>query len=71
MRDGSKEEIVKTISKALRDANPCAELIARISEEQFAVVDAADNEKELEDRISQASGGFFRDIYRKLQAGNC
>ena len=56
------EEIVKTISKALREANPGAEQIARISEDQFAVVDAAGDERELEDRISRTAEAFFRDI---------
>ena len=56
------EEIVKTISKALRDVNPGAEQIARISEDQFAVVDAADNEEELEAWINRGSSAFFREI---------
>ena len=56
------EEIIRTISQALRGANPEAEQIARISEDQFTVVDAADSEEELAARIDKAEENFFRII---------
>ena len=56
------EEMIRTISQALRSANPAAEQIARISEDQFAVADASDSEEELDERIRQATESFFREI---------
>lgn len=44
------EEIVRTISETLLKADPDAEQIARISEDQFVVVDSADSVEELIDR---------------------
>ncbi len=56
------EEIVRTISRTLREADPDAEQIARISEDQFVVVDSADDEEKLEAHIRQVSEAFFRGI---------
>ncbi|MCR4646736.1 MAG: GGDEF domain-containing protein [Oscillospiraceae bacterium] len=49
------EEIVCTVSTALRSAYPDAEQIARISEDQFAVLSTADSEEALDAQIQQAS----------------
>ncbi|MBR3333760.1 MAG: EAL domain-containing protein [Clostridia bacterium] len=56
------EEIVKTISHALCGSNPQAIQIARISEDQFAVMDAADSEEELAGRARHATETFFKEI---------
>ena len=56
------EEIVKTIAGALRSADPNAEQIARISEDQFVVIDSADDEEKLEALVRKTSETFFRAI---------
>ena len=56
------EEIVKAVSHALRGAHPKAVQIARISEDQFAVMDAADSGEELAERNRQATENFFREL---------
>lgn len=56
------EEIVKTVSQTLRNADPEAQQIARISEDQFVVVDSSETGKELEEWIRLVSGEFFREI---------
>ena len=65
MKSGAMRIVPEKIScdaYRLFSGDPDAEQIARISEDQFALVDAAGNEKELEDRASRTSGAFFRDI---------
>ena len=56
------EEIVRTISGVLRKADPDAEQIARISEDQFVVVDSAESDEQLEAHIAQVAEAFFRGI---------
>ncbi|MBR0513996.1 MAG: EAL domain-containing protein [Clostridia bacterium] len=53
------ESIVHTVTDALRFANPEAIMIARLGEDQFAVVDCADTQKAISAAIDRATHEFF------------
>jgi len=56
------EEIIRTVSRELVGTHPEAEQIARISEDQFAVINVADSEEELDARMIRTTKGFFRKL---------
>ena len=56
------EEITRLTADALREANPEALALARISEDQFAVVNAADDEEKLSAQIVRCVSNFFHQI---------
>ena len=56
------EEIVRLTSVSLREANPGALAVARISEDQFAVAYSADGPEALGSLIDQSTGKFYRRI---------
>ena len=56
------EEVVRTVTRALLAANPEALHIARISEDQFAVIDAPVDDSALAALIIRNSNAFFRQI---------
>ena len=60
------EEIIRLTRQCLMDANPDALKIARISEDQFAVVDTAADEKQLSRTIQSSVSAF----YRRIEAHN-
>ena len=56
------EEIVRTVSEALRSANPNAQQTARISEDEFTVLYAADSEEVLSMQLQKSTEEFFGNI---------
>ena len=56
------EDVVRTVTRFLLTANPEAQHIARISEDQFAVVDAPVDEAALSALIVRNSAAFYRQI---------
>ncbi len=56
------EDVIRTVSGALITANPEALHIARISEDQFAVIDAPQDEPALSALIMRSGSAFFRQI---------
>ena len=56
------EDVVRTVTRALLSANPEALHIARISEDQFAVVDAPVDESALAALVVRNGNAFFRQI---------
>ena len=56
------ENVVRAVTDALRAANPHALIIARLNENQFAVMNNADTPEILSDRIDSAEQQFFRQI---------
>lgn len=56
------EEIVRLVSNRLMSANPNALIIARISEDQFAVVDTGDSLESISRAITRSTEAFFRQI---------
>ena len=56
------EGIVGVVTDALRRANPDALIIARLDEEQFAVVDAADDAEGISPVINRATQDFFSQL---------
>ena len=56
------EEMIRAVSQTLRKANPEAEQIARISENQFAAVNVSDSEEDLNERMARASDEFYREL---------
>ncbi len=56
------EEIIRTVARALLSANPEAQHIARISEDQFAVVDAPVDESALSALILRSTNAFYRQV---------
>ena len=56
------EEIVRLTADALRGANSEALAVARISEEQFVVVNSADEDGKLSDQINRSVSDFFSRI---------
>ena len=56
------EEVIRTVARALIAANPEAQHIARISEDQFAVIDAPTDESALSALILRNSAAFYRQI---------
>ncbi len=53
------DAIISLIAHALVEANPGALFLARISDDQFAVVDHADTQEELSNTINQAVAVFY------------
>ena len=64
------EEVVREVSRALTAANPDALHIARINEDQFAVIDAPASDSELSALIVRSTDAFFRQIEKGNAAGN-
>ena len=56
------EEIIRTVARSLLSANPEAQHIARISEDQFAVIDTAADESALSALIIRNTNAFYRQI---------
>ena len=56
------EEIVRFVSNRLLSSNPGARIIARISEDQFAVIDCEGDRNALDRKISRSMEDFFRQI---------
>ena len=56
------EEMIRTISQSLRAANPDAEQLARISEDQFVAVLVSNSEEELSQRIRLSTEEFYRSV---------
>ena len=56
------ENIITAVTKALRRANPKALMIARLNEDQFAVMDSAESEEGLKDIIDPAVAEFYRQM---------
>ena len=56
------EEVIRLATEALRAANPDAPALARISEDQFVVVDSAEDEEGLSARINGTVSDFFRRV---------
>lgn len=56
------EDIVRLVASRLTSSNPNALLIARISNDQFAVIDAAETESELGRIIVRSGDDFFRQV---------
>ena len=56
------EDVVRTVTRFLLAANPEAQHIARISEDQFAVVDAPADETALSALIVRNSAAFYRQV---------
>ena len=56
------EEVIRSVAQALVEANPEAAQIARISEDQFIVVDTPEDEKSLSALIVGTTRAFFGQI---------
>ena len=56
------ESIMKVVTDALRACNPDALIIARLDEEQLAVVNAADSGSALDEKVDDAARRFFLDM---------
>ncbi len=56
------EDVVRTVTRFLLAANPEAQHVARISEDQFAVVDAPADETALSALIVRNSAAFYRQV---------
>ena len=56
------EELVRLVSNRLLSSNPSALVIARISEDQFVVVDSGDDPESIGRIISRTTDAFFRQI---------
>ena len=56
------EDVIRTVTRALLAANPEALHIARISEDQFAVIDAPPDETALSALIMRNTAAFYRQI---------
>ena len=56
------EDVIRTVARFLLAANPEAQHIARISEDQFAVIDAPTDETALSALIVRNSRAFFRQV---------
>lgn len=56
------EDVVRTVTRALLAANPEAQHIARISEDQFVVIDAPTDDVALSALIVRNTNAFYRQI---------
>lgn len=56
------DEIARMVANRLAASNPNALIIARISDDQFAVLDAADSSVSLARAIDRATENFFRQV---------
>ncbi len=66
---GEMEEIVRMTAETLQAANPEALALARISEDQFVVLNSAEDDSRLSALITRRVGDFYRKI-EQYNAGN-